>query len=42
METLSEFGQDMKKVANDLAFIDKTEDLLKETLTVLKKCDQEY
>ena len=29
----------MKRVANELVFVDRADDLLKEAMIVLKKCD---
>ena len=32
----------MKRISNELVFIDRAEDLLKEALIVLKKCDPTF
>jgi hypothetical protein len=42
VDTMREFSQDMKRVSNELVFVDKIEDLLKEAMTVLKKCDPSF
>ena len=38
---MREFAQEMKRVSNDLVFIENNEDLLKETVLILKKSDPE-
>ena len=36
---MRDFTSDMKRVSNDLVFLDSTEDLLKEAMIVFKKND---
>ena len=42
VDTVREFSQDLKRVSNDLVFVEKADELLKEAVLVLKKCDQSY
>ena len=42
VDTMREFTQDMKRVSNELVFVENIEDLLKEAMTVLKKSDSSF
>lgn len=39
---MHEFTQNLKRGSNDLVFVERSEELLKEALVVFKKCDPAF